>query len=902
MRITFQIVLLFYVLFPLFLFAQNTRENVTINKFQPINKSDEDISNLISLKIEKEIAKLKYEINSISESDNQTALKKSKETGSKFLIGGYFGKNKYDNYELYSQIYDPEKDIIIDSVILSDSFSEIDGIDLDKQEVKEAVEKKIDQLVEKLTFRLRVNSKKKIQVDNLNELENSKLGQKQKFPYPKKDADTQTAEVFKILQENAINRQVEVASLFKEDELKVGSTVASVDETQWKKYGARKSVEAVGHLPSVMHNYTLGGAQATSIRGYTNNNSFSGVAKLIDGIPVNNFVQSSGVSNVSNFGLGSTNRIEMIRGPGSAIYGSDAFHGVYSIKAYESEKDMTEVYSEVGTLGFYSGFIRSSKGAYDNKLRVHVSATGQGQRDQQTPYTSNLYTLVPRVNYIQPPFNSYPGIYDMPGVNKNQYHNGTATAKIDYKPTENLTLRLGIYTTEWNGKDFPGTGPNVSLNRDTSYRDAKFYMTKFTTEYKFANDITIDGTVYGWQQNLNFATLLYIPAPFSELIGSANKSTEQRFGATVTAKQSKNSFNTQWIISSGFSQFQFPDTKLTFTSQNTLTGFRLDSALAIQNKLQWQTAPYESMKRTIKSSFFQTKTGFFKERVYLLLGGRYDMYSDFGNQFTPRGGFIFMLSEKTALKTLYGRAFRAPNAQDLTYNTAVLGNSKLKPETIDSYEVSIMHKEKNWKVNLITFENTWKNGIVRVLKSGLPQPFIAEAENKGINKSRGVELEFYFNNEKWDFLLAGSHVVSKDYTQPDLITFNESNFKIAQNPAFFTSQNPNGKRYTLFPRYIVSLGAGYTFDWNKLSIFIVNRFFSNYRDTTYANQNGTSRYIKNYSRFDITISLQPTESFECGLVVRNLSNRKNHIPGTFESSYGILDEELNASLRAGMKF
>ena len=109
----------------------------------------------------------------------------------------------------------------IDSVILSDSFSEIDGIDLDKQEVKEAVEKKIDQLVEKLTFRLRVNSKKKIQVDNLNELENSKLGQKQKFPYPKKDADTQTAEVFKILQENAINRQVEVASLFKEDEFAV---------------------------------------------------------------------------------------------------------------------------------------------------------------------------------------------------------------------------------------------------------------------------------------------------------------------------------------------------------------------------------------------------------------------------------------------------------------------------------------------------------------------------------------------------------------------------------------------------------------------------------------------------------------------------------------------------------
>lgn len=902
MRIKLQIILSFCFISTVSLVGQAQKENITLNKFQPVNKSDEDISNLISSKIEKEIAKLKYEIKSISENDNQAALKKSKENGSKFLIGGYFGKNKYDNYEIYSQIYDPEKDIIIDSVILSDSFSEIEGVNLDKQEVQEPVEKKIDQLVEKLMFRLRVNSKKKVQTENLNELENSKLGQKQNFPFPKKDTETQSAEVFKFLQENAINRQVEVASLFKEDELKVGSTVASVDETQWKKYGARKSVEAVGHLPSVMHNNTLGGAQATSIRGYTNVNSFTGVAKLIDGVPVNNFLQGSGVSNVSNFGLGSTNRIEMIRGPGSAIYGSDAFHGVYSIKAYESEKDMTEVYSEAGTLGFYSGFIRSSKGAFDNRLRIHVSASGQGQQDQQNHYRSNLYALVPKVKFLPEPMNSYPQLYDVPGVNKSEYNNATSTTKIDFKATENLTLKFGFYSTQWNGKDFPGTGPNVSLNRDTSYRDSKFYMTKIGAEYKFANDITIDGTVYGWQQNVNFGTILFAPPPISEFIGSTSINKEDRFGGSVTAKQSKNALNTQWIVSTGFSQFQFPDTKLTLSTQNTLTGFRLDTALAVQNKLQWQTAPYENMKRTIKSSFFQTKTGFFKERVYVLLGGRYDMYSDFGNQFTPRGGLIFMLTEKTALKTLYGKAFRAPNAQDLTSNSVVLGNSKLKPETIDSYEASIMHKEKNWKVNLVVFENTWKNGIVRVLKPGLPQPFIAEAENKGNNKSRGAELEFYFNNERWDFLLAGSHVISKDYTQPDLITFNESNFKIAQNPAFFTSQNPNGKRYTLFPRYIVSLGAGYTFDWNKLSIFIVNRFYSDYRDTTYANKNGTSRYIKNYSRFDLTISVQPVENFECGLVVRNMSNRKNHVPGTYESSYGILDEELNASLRAGMKF
>lgn len=898
-----------YIRFSFFIFfliilsikAQDKKENISLNKFFPLQKTDEDIANQITKKLEEEIPKINYEINSIQEPDIQTALTKSKDAKSKFLVGGYFTKNKYDNYELYAQIYDPEKAAIIDSIILSDSFSEIDGIDLDKKEMQQHIDRKINQLVDKLLFRIRVNSKKKVQQENLVELENSQINKKVNFPYPKKEMENQTAEVFKILQENAINRQVEVASLFKEDELKVGSTVASVDESQWKKYGARKSVEAVGHLPSVMHNNTLGGAQVTSIRGYTNVNSFTGVAKLIDGVPVNNFLQGSGVSNVSNFGLGSTNRIEMIRGPGSAIYGSDAFHGVYSIRAYESEKDMTEVYTEAGTTGFYSGFIRASRGAFENKLRINVSTSGQGQQDQQSHYKSNLYTLVPRVNFVRPPFNSYPPLYDVPGVNKNEYNNSTSTLKIDFKATENLTLKFGFYTTQWNGKDFSGTGPNVSLNRDTSYRDSKFYMTKFAAEYKFANDITVDGLVYGWQQNVNFGTILFIPAPISEFANTTSITKEDRFGGSVTAKQSKNSLNTQWIVSTGFSRFQFPDTKLDLSTQNTLTGLKLDTALAVQNNFKWQTAPYEDKIRTIKSSFFQTKTGVLNDKIYVLLGGRYDIYSDFGNQFTPRGGLIFMLTEKTAFKTLYGKAFRAPNAQDLTYSTAVLGNSKLKPETIDSYEASIMHKEKNWKVNLTAFENTWKHGIVRVLKAGLPQPFIADAENKGLNKSNGVELEFYFNNDKWDFLLAASHVISKDYTKPDLISYNQYNFTATQNPAFFTSQNPNGKRYTLFPRYIVSLGAGYTFDWNKLSVFIVNRFYSDYRDTTYENKNGTSRYLKNYSRLDITVSVQPTDIFECGLVVRNLVNRKNHVPGTYESSYGILDEELNASLRASMK-
>ncbi len=195
----------------------------------------------------------------------------------------------------------------------------------------------------------------------------------------------------------------------------------------------------------------------------------------------------------------------------------------------------------------------------------------------------------------------------------------------------------------------------------------------------------------------------------------------------------------------GYNEFLSEDSKATADTKS-ITGFRLDTAFYLQNGFKWQRAAFEGKKRDIKSVFFQGKT---------------------------------------ALKFLYGQAFRAPNAQDLTSSTAVLGNPKLKPEIIDSYEIVLMHKAKFWKTNLVLFENVWRNGIVRVLKPLLPQPFVAEAENKGINKSRGAEIEFYFNNNKWDLLLSRSHIISKDYTQPEFITVNQSNFKAAQNPSFF---------------------------------------------------------------------------------------------------------------------
>ena len=72
-------------------------------------------------------------------------------------------------------------------------------------------------------------------------------------------------------------------------------------------------------------------------------------------------------------------------------------------------------------------------------------------------------------------------------------------------------------------------------------------------------------------------------------------------------------------------------------------------------------------------------------RSWLLLtaGVRYDAYEDF-SRVTPRGAVIVVPSANQSFKYLYGKAFRAPNAYELT--TIALADNALVPESVDTHE------------------------------------------------------------------------------------------------------------------------------------------------------------------------------------------------------------------------
>lgn len=73
---------------------------------------------------------------------------------------------------------------------------------------------------------------------------------------------------------------------------------------------------------------------------------------------------------------------------------------------------------------------------------------------------------------------------------------------------------------------------------------------------------------------------------------------------------------------------------------------------------------------------------------WLLLnaGARVDRYPTFGSRATPRAGVVLLPRTQTAIKFLYGRAFRAPNPYELYYYSAMAGRT-LEPEEVRNSEV-----------------------------------------------------------------------------------------------------------------------------------------------------------------------------------------------------------------------
>ncbi len=253
----------------------------------------------------------------------------------------------------------------------------------------------------------------------------------------------------------------DVASIFKEDYLKVPSTVSLIKRDDWEKNGYGTMHEIFDNELGIVSYEYFGGHYMSAIRGYGRAYSFVGTATLLDGMPLNSYFSGSSMRIVPNWGLETLNRVEIIKGAGSTLYGSDAFHGVFSMNTFSSNKDLTRLTVSSSTNSFLSLGANFSKGFFDNKLRIDFSFSGTSQGAQNIKYSFDdpAYTI------YSPPIEN---VASQSGIGNRNYkfNNFTSVLHLSYLLSENIKIKTSFYGNSYEADQFAGSY-NYLRDRDS---------------------------------------------------------------------------------------------------------------------------------------------------------------------------------------------------------------------------------------------------------------------------------------------------------------------------------------------------------------------------------------------------------------------------------------------------
>ncbi len=128
-------------------------------------------------------------------------------------------------------------------------------------------------------------------------------------------------------------------------------------------------------------------------------------------------------------------------------------------------------------------------------------------------------------------------------------------------------------------------------------------------------------------------------------------------------------------------------------------------------------------------------------RVSVYLGLRRDTYRSFGGTLSPRCGLVARLDELTTVKLLYGEAFRSPNAYELYYGDGLSqkGNPDLEPERIHTWEaVGERDLGAHVRLGLSVFDNRIEDLIEQ---QSDPADTLLVFRNAGDARTFGAELD-----------------------------------------------------------------------------------------------------------------------------------------------------------------
>lgn len=555
-----------------------------------------------------------------------------------------------------------------------------------------------------------------------------------------------------------LNREASVITATKtlEDIKKSGSSVTVITDREIREMGARSLIDVLKTVPGIGVTRNNLGFFQVECRGIRTPFSEK-VLFLIDSHPVNNSLINGGaVWSHDDFFIYNVKQVEVIRGPGSALYGANAFAAVINIITKDA-KDIDGASVFAGGGSFSTQQYNMLFGKTFNELEVAANINildtdgfhGFVEQDFQSlldRQTGTNVSLAPGHTDL------WKHIYDF-------------NAKFKYKDFE----LQGDYLKKETG---PFAGIAFALNDETRQEvDDYFIQLAYTKE--ISRDLVVNAKLYRDFFDADCFWEVY-PEGFTNISPDGTRNVfhdgflarspikNAQMGCELQGTYTVNDHNKLIVGTTTEQQEQF-DVRQS-ANYNPLTGAPLGSFQDISDLWNWN----RSVERYILAGYAQDIWDIRKD-LRMIIGARYDHYDDFGGTFNPRVAVIWEFIKSYDLQLLYGSAFRAPTFGELynINNPSIIGNPSLKPERVHTYEVGVAGDiTDHMSARIAGFYETVDDIIMPSVTSAATSIF----ENAGESESKGLELEMKLRLPRGSYFAANYTCVNaKNKVTGDLL-------------------------------------------------------------------------------------------------------------------------------------
>jgi iron complex outermembrane receptor protein len=508
----------------------------------------------------------------------------------------------------------------------------------------------------------------------------------------------QSKDVTELNPEELRGLQVYSASMYVQDNREAPSSVTVITSDQIRTFGYRTLADILqsvrGFYVTYDRNYSYLGVRGFSLPGDLNDRTLL----LVNGHRLTDNVYDSALLGTEfQLDVDLIDRVEIVRGPSSSLYGGSAFFAVVNVITKSAQ-----TLSGLEISGTADGF-----GTYQGRSTYGMAVHGIDMLFSGTVYES-----------------AGPGQLFFPAFNSPQTNHGIAH-NADYGSFRSVfsNLHFRHFTLEavasTRNKGIPTGSFGTIFNDDrTNTTDSRGYVdlqyervfgqdTDFNTRAYF--DRSIYRGLYAYPGKADGAPQLNHDLGRGDWFGVTARVTR-----TVSGKH----------------------------KATVGTEFRYNLR---QDQSNFSTAPLvvylQDQRRSHVWALYGQDQFTIRKGLILNAGLRHDYYSTFGGTTNPRLALIYSPLRRTTLKLIFGRAFRAPNYYELFYHDGFSqeANPHLRPERIQTTELV-------WEQNLSTafrlsaaaFENRI-TGLVG--EQSDPSNGFLFFQNSRKAHSRGVELE-----------------------------------------------------------------------------------------------------------------------------------------------------------------